>query len=124
MNTGLSQEDTRKIVGLLSVLFPQAKIYLYGSRARGDFREALDINVAIDAELILKFREIDEACDVVEGLTIPYKKDIVDLHRLPQSMQEIVAQGYSSAYTYEQYGIEKNSPKKKFSEMLNNKIID
>ena len=36
------------IVGLLSVIFPDAKIYLFGSRARGDYKPESDIDLAID----------------------------------------------------------------------------
>lgn len=42
-------KEQNLIVKLLSVIFPEAKIYLFGSRARGTHKVTSDIDLAIDA---------------------------------------------------------------------------
>jgi uncharacterized protein len=74
---GLTPEVLRKITGLLRVLFPDATIYLYGSRARGTFDVRSDIDLAIDAGERVK---LGEAKAVLEGLYVPQKFDLVDVH--------------------------------------------
>ena len=89
-NDGVEKEAKRKIIGILKVLFPGAKIYLYGSRARGDFREYSDIDLAIDAGKESKRLNIGEAKSVMENLSMPYKVDIVDLNHISEHMHQVI----------------------------------
>ena len=81
---GLPKELKRKIYGILKVLFPDAIIYLYGSRARGDFHETSDIDLAVDNGKGKERLRLGEAQAVLEGLHNPYKIDLVDLNFFPQ----------------------------------------
>lgn len=74
---GLNPEVIHKIKGVLQILFPNARIYLYGSRAKGNFDVRSDIDLAIDAG---KRISLAEARSVLEGLSIPQKFDLVDVH--------------------------------------------
>ena len=87
---GLEPEYKEKIVALLSALFPEAKIYLYGSRARDKEMRASDIDIAIDEGKPIDFGRIGEAKDVLGALYIPYAIDLVDIHRVPQEMRNII----------------------------------
>src|SRR5580692_928999 len=78
------------IIQLLTVLFPTAKIYLFGSRARGTHTERSDIDIAIDLGRKMEFEEIGRARGVLEGLNIPQKIDIVDMHRASDTMREFI----------------------------------
>ncbi len=40
-----------KIIKVIEIFYPNAKIYLFGSRARGTNEEQSDIDIAIDAGL-------------------------------------------------------------------------
>lgn len=62
----------------------EAKIFLFGSMARGDFRHTSDIDVAVlpkkelPAALLSELREeLDESC-------IPYKVELIDLSKVPR----------------------------------------
>ena len=77
---GIKAESKNKIVGILKVLFPEAKIYLYGSRARGDFRPQSDIDLAIDAGAGKERLRLGEAKGLMESLHIPQKIDLIDLN--------------------------------------------
>ncbi len=86
----LEQSIKNKIIALLIVLFPTAKIYLFGSRATGKNSPFSDIDIAIDADKQLPIENIDEANAVMSSLNIPYKVDIVDFHHVSDTMQEII----------------------------------
>ena len=78
----------KKIIAVLSAPFPGAKIYLFGSRARGNHGERSDIDIAIDSGKELPQVDIGEARDMLAESNIPYKIDVVDLHGVPKDMRE------------------------------------
>jgi len=75
---------------LLTVLFPSATIYLFGSRARGDHTERSDIDIAIDLGRKMEIKEIAKARGVLEGLNLPWKIDVADMHSISQVMKELI----------------------------------
>lgn len=50
---------------------PNAKIYLFGSRARGTHKVTSDIDIALDAGRKLDMLELAQARNVLECLYIP-----------------------------------------------------
>lgn len=72
----------------LRALFPTAKIYLFGSRARGTHRPNSDINIVIDAGCEVSHYDIARAKRALEALYIVQKIDVVDFHSVPPKMQE------------------------------------
>lgn len=42
--------NKEQIIKVIEIFFPEAKVYLFGSRARGDNSETFDIDIAIDAK--------------------------------------------------------------------------
>jgi predicted nucleotidyltransferase len=56
------------VIKLLSVLFPDAKIYLFGSRARGTHKVTSDVDLAIDIGTPIPSLELARACNVIEDL--------------------------------------------------------
>ena len=79
-----------KITALLLVLFPNAKIYLFGSRARGTFDETSDIDLAIDAQKELSIFDLEQARNVMRALNIAQTVDIVDINSISQDMKELI----------------------------------
>lgn len=86
----LQPEYKNKIVAVLSALFPDTKIILYGSRARGDNTRTSDIDVALDAGKKLDTLAVSEARSMLSESYIPYKIDLVDVHNIPQDMKKKV----------------------------------
>ena len=86
--SNVPQQET--MVQLLTILFPSAIIYLFGSRARGDHTERSDIDIAIDLGRQMEFSEIAQARGVLEGLNLPEKIDVVDMHSIPAAMKEFI----------------------------------
>lgn len=78
------------IVGLLSVLFPTIKIYLFGSRARGTHTPTSDIDLAVDIGRQLSLGELARVKNIIEALNIPHKVDIVDMHSAPKELLDLI----------------------------------
>ena len=68
---------------------PNAKFYIFGSRAKGKFREYSDVDIAIDCpnlETSIKTKlEIE-----FENSTFPYEVDIVDLNNIKESFKNLI----------------------------------
>ena len=56
----LDEKTQKKIVAIISALIPQAKIYLFGSRARGTNSEWADIDIALDAGKLLEGTDVSD----------------------------------------------------------------
>lgn len=83
-------DDQAKITGLISALVPQARIYLFGSRARGTHSPFSDIDIAVDAGQPLSRVVIDEAKSIMQASNIMYHIDVVDMNRVPDEMREAI----------------------------------
>lgn len=81
---GLTSEVRDKIIRLVLAIVPEAKIYLYGSRARGTFRDNSDIDIAIDAQTTFRVGEIK---NILEGSAIPQKIDVTNLQLASQEFK-------------------------------------
>ena len=79
-----------KIVGLIRVVFPEAKIYLYGSRAKGTHHDRSDIDLAIDVGQRVDRMRVNEVRSILEATSIPYKIDLVDVHSVSESLRAII----------------------------------
>ena len=79
-----------KLIRLLAALYPDIKIWLFGSRARGDNKDYSDIDIAIDIGRRLTRPELGQVYNIVEAVNIPEKVDVVDMHAIPPAMKENV----------------------------------
>lgn len=85
-STGIDPETQHKIIALIKALMPDVKIWLYGSRARGDFSEHSDIDIALEAPTTLDFFKLAELQDVLRATDISDKIDLVDINSVDDSM--------------------------------------
>lgn len=77
-----------KIITIISMFLPKAKIYLFGSYARGDEKHYSDIDIAIDNETPFPIHLRGQIRSMLENLYIPQKVDIIDFRSVPKTMQE------------------------------------
>ena len=92
MYSGIDAKTKHKIIALISALLPEAKIYLFGSRARGTHSQWSDIDLALDAGKPLEPQDIGEINDLMEALTTPYKISVVDIYRISELMKKAIEQ--------------------------------
>lgn len=81
-----------KIIKVIEIFYPNAKIYLFGSRARQDHKETSDIDLAIDAGKPISITEKGQINSMIDALNIPQNTDIVDFHRAPQALKDKILQ--------------------------------
>lgn len=81
--TGVKPDHLARIIALLQTLFPDLKrIIIFGSRARGEFSQGADIDLALDCGQLIENRQrLQEAADVLNVLRSVYQCDVVDYHR-------------------------------------------
>lgn len=83
--TGISETVIEEIRAL-AVKYNIQKIILFGSRARGSFKRASDIDLAVSGGNISRF-----ALDVDEETSTPLKYDVINLDKpLSEELQESV----------------------------------
>ncbi len=83
-------ESKKKIITVINALLPEAKIYLFGSRARGTNVEWSDIDLALDTGKKIDRRRVFEVSNVIEALSIPYKVDVVDIHGISEELRKAI----------------------------------
>lgn len=86
LNTGIDDKIKNKIIRIVNALTPESKIYLYGSRARGDYSSRSDIDIAIDAGCKLPRENVGEIRDILAASNIIYKIDVVDMNNISEDM--------------------------------------
>lgn len=90
MEPAVDEKTKNKIVGIISVLIPEAKIYLFGSRARGKYTKHSNIDIALDAGKRLANVDVDEVKSMLNESNIRYLIDVLDYHSVNHSMQESI----------------------------------
>lgn len=81
-------EQKEQIIKVIEIFYPEAKVYLFGSRARGDNSETSDIDIAIDANAPLSMTQKGQIVSMIDALNIPQKVDVVDFNRVPDALKE------------------------------------
>src|SRR3990167_2579748 len=82
LNDGLDDETRRKIIDLSKSIIPNASIWLYGSRAKGNYTERSDIDLVLEAAEPISYFKIAELKEVLSAATFYYKFDIVDFNSI------------------------------------------
>ena len=77
-----------KIIKVIEIFFPNAKIYLFGSRAKKTYDERSDIDIAIDAGKPMTMTEKGQINSMLDALNIPQKIDLIDFNRAPQALKD------------------------------------
>ena len=86
MNT-LDEKTQQKIVAVISALIPEAKIYLFGSRARGTNSQWAVFDIALDAGKELKQQDVYEISCMFKESFIKYNIDVVDVYQVSDLMR-------------------------------------
>lgn len=68
---------------------PDAKFYIFGSRAKGKFREYSDVDIAIDCPN-MKDEEMWKLQSDFENSTFPYEVDIINLNTVKEYFKNLI----------------------------------
>ena len=64
------------------------KIYLFGSRARGDNSPSSDIDIALDVGRKIDLYELSLINEEIEESTIPFTVDVIDLYNVSEDFKK------------------------------------
>lgn len=88
----LENEYKNKILGILTILFPDAKIYLFGSRVWDNHSKYTDIDIAIEENKAIRPGRIGEVINTLAESSIPYKVDIVDYKSISEELAIVISE--------------------------------
>ena len=90
----IPQEKQDKIIKVIEIFFPDAKIYLFGSRAKNTHKATSDIDIAVDAGEPMGMTERGQINSMLDALNLPQNIDLVDFQRAPEALKaNIVNEG-------------------------------
>ena len=84
----------KKLISIISKHLPQAKIYLYGSRAREDSRQGSDIDLAVDAGEKINWGILCKITSEIDDSTIPFFVDVSDLYNVSEDFKKTIAKDF------------------------------
>lgn len=87
----INPEYKKALLKAIAYHFPEARVILFGSRARGSHTPGSDIDLALDIGTPIKLREMARTRVTLENLPISLEIDIVDLQNIPAEMRAIIA---------------------------------
>ncbi len=83
-------KDADKVPSIVHIFYPQARVILFGSRARGDFNATSDLDIAIDNGQALDFTTKNKIRAMIELLNMPCTVDVIDVHQTSAEMRESI----------------------------------
>jgi len=83
-------EHKSSIIKIITAFYPDAKIYLFGSYARGTAKQGSDIDIAIDVGKRLNLHEHQFLFNLLDALPTVQKIDLVDMYKIPDTMRESI----------------------------------
>ena len=94
MNDGLKEKYREAIIGMLRANPRVKRVVLFGSRAKGNYSPASDVDIALYGRE-LTFDDLSALSAQIAELPIPQKVDLLLFHRLddPQVREQIEKHG-------------------------------
>lgn len=68
---------------------PEAKFYIFGSRATGKYKKYSDVDIAIDCTNMTSDQKIKLQSDF-DNSTFPYEVDIIDLNNIQDNFKNLI----------------------------------
>jgi len=89
MKFGLTEDQYRYIQGIIIVPLKNqgATIWMFGSRARGDYQEFSDLDFMVESKEDIS-ASVGKILEILENGNFPYKVDIVQSKNLAESYRK------------------------------------
>lgn len=84
----MKDKDQHIIMDIIKKYLPTVRIYLFGSRARGDYAAESDIDIALDAGKKIDQYKLGQIKEEIEESTIPFTVDVVDLYNISEDFKK------------------------------------
>jgi predicted nucleotidyltransferase len=94
MSIDIRPHDLAEVRTILAThLPPDARIWVFGSRANGRSRRGSDLDLAVDAGRKLTVAETHALIFAFEDSNLPYTVDVVDLHAVTDTFRTNLQRG-------------------------------
>lgn len=91
MKFGLEKRHLDFILQVLQKNIPQAKFYIFGSRAKGNHKEYSDIDIAVKLEKETISADIlGKILMEFSDSTLPYEVDVIDLNAIDDKFKNLI----------------------------------
>lgn len=78
------------ILKTLNENIKNAKFFVFGSRAKGNYKQYSDIDIAIQADYEIPIDVLDKVRSIFNNSTLPIEVDIVDLNSIEDNFKNII----------------------------------
>ena len=86
-----SPRDKPLILGILRKHFPGCRVWIFGSRCRGDHRPFSDLDLCVDAGAPLDLARLGDVREALSASDLPYQVDLSDWHRITPDFRDHIA---------------------------------
>ncbi len=93
-----ADEILAEVADIIARYVPGARIFLFGSRAKGDAIETSDFDIAVDAGSKISLDVIARIKDEIDELRTLKSIDIIDLNRVNPAFKEIIRKNGVNIY--------------------------
>lgn len=83
-------KDQGKIIKIIEIFYPHAKIYLFGSYARNEARNSSDIDIAINAGTKMVRAEKYKIINMIDALNLIQNVDVIDLNAVSEDFRTTI----------------------------------
>ncbi len=88
---GLEEKHIKYIISVLDENIENGVYYIFGSRAKGDFKKYSDIDIALDIDgKKLDSHILSKISAIFEDSTLPYEVDLIDLNSISESFANLI----------------------------------
>ncbi|WNY24912.1 nucleotidyltransferase domain-containing protein [Methanolapillus millepedarum] len=94
----VSDSERKIIVSILREYVPDAEVWVYGSRYRGNARKLSDLDLTVVAAEKLSSGILLQMKEAFADSLLPYLVDISEWNTLPPHFQKIILQGHEVIY--------------------------
>ena len=90
MIKGISEQEKQIIAEILSVYKPEYQFWAYGSRVKGNFREASDLDILIKGKKQMPFDMLEDLKHKFDERLLPYVVNFSDYYKTDEKFYLLI----------------------------------
>lgn len=90
MIKGISEQEKQIIAEILSVYKPEYQFWAYGSRIKGNFREASDLDILIKGKKQMPFDMLEDLKHKFDESLLPYVVNFSDYYKIDEKFYLLI----------------------------------
>jgi len=87
---GVSEEQYNWIKKILKTYLPGTRVFVFGSRARGDHKKYSDLDLAIESAETIQKKTWSELQEQFSESSIPFKIDLVEMSKIEPDFKKAI----------------------------------